>query len=197
MCVINPRQSLRKPLPKKLMFTFIKIVTIHQRSCGKAMFLQASVCSQERPHCRGPPFQDFTGVLQCNAPSHTIAAINRYILECCLHLDNIRSAIITLPPCPSDIWWQVLETCSKIVHFRTPLPLRSDIWCWPLKYVRFASGRQASYWNVFSFLIKLVTCLRLVRRNRTWTTGCRSGCGFVISGRARSARCSTISSGTN
>ena len=42
--------------------------------------------------------------------------------------------------------WRPLQTCSL------EDPPRSDIWWWPLKHVRFASGRYASYWNAFLFL---------------------------------------------
>ena len=39
--------------------------------------------------------------------------------------------------------WRPIQTCS----FDDPCGI--DIWWWPMKHVRFASGRYAFYWNAF------------------------------------------------
>ena len=60
------------------------------------------------------------------------------------------------PPWPTptiDIWWwpsldsRPVQTCS-FEGLVEDLSGR-DIWCWPLKHVRFASGQYTSYWNSF------------------------------------------------
>ena len=50
-----------------------------------------------------------------------------------------------LPPLPTSSGGNT-GNLFKPVHLRTP-PFK-DIWWWPLKHVRFASGRYALYWNV-------------------------------------------------
>ena len=49
-----------------------------------------------------------------------------------------------LPLLPaSDIWWSSLETCSNLFTAGPPSPTGTDIWWWPLKQVRLASGLYA------------------------------------------------------
>ena len=45
----------------------------------------------------------------------------------------------TLSPA-SDIWWQSLETCSKLFTSNPPSPLTGTNICWLLKHVRLAQA---------------------------------------------------------
>ena len=54
----------------------------------------------------------------------------------------------TLLVTSSGVHWKPVQT-----HLALPLP-RSNIWWWPLKHVRFPSGRCASYWNAFLYIYK-------------------------------------------
>ena len=67
----------------------------------------------------------------------------------------------TPPPLATNVWWPTLETCSDLSIWRLEEPPphipRSNICWWTLKQVWFASGRYASHWNVFLFLVNLVS----------------------------------------
>ena len=49
---------------------------------------------------------------------------------------NIRPGTPSPEPPATDIWWEMLETCSNLFTWGLP---RSGIWWWSLMYVWFAS----------------------------------------------------------
>ena len=99
------------------------VITACQRSFGKVMFSQVSVCSQ-----RG---------------SHVTVTLDALVLA-------VQAPIQTSDPGHDyPCYWHLVASIGdlfKLVHLRTP---RSNIWYWPLKNEWFASGRYAFYWNAF------------------------------------------------
>ena len=107
---------------------FQKFITIRQRSCGKVMFWQVSVCHSVQGrspcvhyfwciglHCAGFP---------CSGP----------LLDMEPSWLQPRPRHRTWDPSASEIWWPSLETCSNLFTWGTP-PLSGTDICWPQKHI--------------------------------------------------------------
>ena len=110
------------------------IFTARQRSCGKVVLSQVSVCYSVQ---EGGP---------CTIIN--MYTIHGFPLEWHL-LPKTRdySNLFIWGP-PSDNWWRKLKTCSNLCSWG-PICIGADIW-W-LKHVWWASERYTSCWNAFLF----------------------------------------------
>ena len=109
-------------------------VTARQRSCGKVMFSVVSV--HHSVHGGGFPCDHYPWCIRhhCSGPYPPSQAPPPTILL-------------------AKIWWRSLVTCSNLFTWG-PTSTSTYIW-WPPKHVWFASGRYASYWNAFLFIVQL------------------------------------------
>ena len=108
-----------------------RIISAHQRSCGKVMFSLMSVCLSV--HRRQGLHVTIT---------HDVLDI---IVQPSPHPLGIRPwPLKPQPPPASDIWWSSLKTCSNLFIWGHP---QNNIWWW--SHVWFTNGWYISYWNAF------------------------------------------------
>ena len=115
------------------------IITARQRSCGMIMFSVVSVCHSVHQVGWGSHvtiIHDALGPHHPRAPIPNVGPQEPPLSLGLTPLDTRPYCKAPLPVPASDIWWSSLESCSSLLHLRTPTN-SADIW-WLLKRIRFA-----------------------------------------------------------